>query len=633
MSRFFIDRPIFAWVLAILVMLGGALSILTMSVAQYPSIAPPTITVSALYPGASAKTAEDTVTQIIEQQMKGLDGLYYMSSTSASNGSVSVTLSFKAGTNPDIAQVQVQNKLQAGIALLPQAVQQLGITVSKSGRTFLMVLGFVSTDGSMKPVDISDYVVSHIVDPISRVQGVGDTQVFGTQHAMRIWLDPAKLNSYKLTATDAINAIQAQNTQVSAGQLGGTPAVEGQELNATVTTQSLLQTPEQFKNILLTTTSTGAQVHLGDVSRIELGAENYDTVARYNRMPASGLAIKLAAGQNALDTAAAVKKRLAELQPNFPHGLEVVVPYDTTPVVKLSIKNVIETLIEAIALVFLVMYLFLQNFRATLIPTIAVPVVLLGTFGILHLLGMSINTLTLFGLVLAIGLLVDDAIVVVENVERIMHEEQLGPLEATRKSMDQITGALIGIGLVLAAVFVPLVFFGGSTGVIYRQFAVTLISAMGLSVMVALILTPALCVTLLKAPDPNHHEKKGFFGWFNRMFDHNSKRYQSLVGKMLTKSARYVIIYAAVIGIMAFLFLKLPTSFLPDEDQGILFSQIQLPAGATQQRTAKTIHQVEDYFLNKETDNVKGVFSVAGFSFSGTGQNTGIAFVLLKDWN
>ena len=633
MSRFFIDRPIFACVLAVLVMLAGLLSIFTMSVSQYPSIAPPTITVSAVYPGASAKTAEDSVTQIIEQQMKGLDGLYYMSSTSSSSGAVSVTLSFKSGTNPDIAQVQVQNKLQAGITLLPTAVQQQGVTVNKSGRTFMMVLGFVSKDNSMDRNAISDYVVSRVVDPLSRVQGVGDIQVFGTQYAMRIWLNPAQLNSFQLTTADVIAAVQAQNTQVSAGQLGGTPAVEGQALNATVTAQSQLQTPEQFRQIFLKTTANGAQVHLGDVARIELGGESYDTVARYNRNPAAGVAIKLAAGANALNTAAAIEAKMAELKKTFPAGLDVIIPYDTTPVVKLSIVNVLETLGEAIVLVFLVMYLFLQNFRATLIPTIAVPVVLLGTFAILKLCGFSINTLTLFGLVLAVGLLVDDAIVVVENVERIMHEEGLSPLEATRRSMDQITGALFGIGVVLSAVFVPMIFFGGSTGVIYRQFAVTLIASMSLSVITALILTPALCAILLKAPDANHHEKGGFFGWFNRFFERTSHGYVKWVGKMLGKSARYVIIYAAIIGVLAFLFVKLPSAFLPDEDQGIMFTLIQLPAGATQERTMKTVKQVEDYYLEKEKDTVEGVFSVAGFSFSGTGQNAGIAFVRLKDWD
>ena len=633
MSRFFIDRPIFAWVLALMAMLAGAISIMNMAVSQYPSIAPPTISVNAFYPGASAKTVEDSVTQIIEQQMKGLDGLYYTSSTSSSNGSASVTLSFKAGTNPDIAQVQVQNKLQAGITLLPTSVQQQGVSVSKSGRTFMRVLGFVSTDGSMDRNAISDYIVSKVVDPLSRVQGVGDIQVFGTQYAMRIWLDPAKLNSYQLTTADVTAAVQAQNTQVSAGQLGGTPAVEGQALNATVTTQSQLQTPEQFRQIFLKTSSNGAIVHLGDVARVELGGESYDTIARYNREPATGVAIKLAAGANALNTAAAIDAKMAELSKTFPAGLKVIVPYDTTPVVKLSIKNVLVTLAEAILLVFLVMYLFLQNFRATLIPTIAVPVVLLGTFAILNMFGFSINTLTLFALVLAIGLLVDDAIVVVENVERIMHEDQVGPVEATRKSMGQITNALIGIGVVLSAVFIPLVFFGGSTGVIYRQFAVTMIAAMSLSVLVALILTPALCATLLKPVDPNHHEKTGFFGWFNRVFDRSSTRYQSLVGKMLAKSFRYVFVYAAVIGLLAFMFFKLPSAFLPDEDQGRLFTMIQLPAGATQERTMKTIKQVEDYYLEKEKKTVEGVFSVAGFSFSGTGQNTGIAFIRLKDWS
>ncbi len=633
MSRFFIDRPIFAWVIAIILMLAGLLSIFQLPVAQYPSIAPPTIAINAMYPGASAKTVEDSVTQIIEQRMKGLDGLAYMSSNSASNGQVSISLSFKAGTNPDTAQVQVQNKLQSAMSALPQEVQRQGVTANKSARNFMMVIGFVSKDGSMDRNDIADYVVSSVVDQMSRVEGVGEVQVFEAQYAMRIWLDPAKLQSYQLTPADVAAAIQAQNTQVSAGQLGGTPSVAGQQLNATVTAQSRLQTPEQFRQIFLKTTNSGAQVHLQDVARVELGGESYEAVSRFNGKPAAGMAIKLAAGANALNTADAVTKRLNELKTRFPAGLDVVIPYDTTPFVRLSIEEVIKTLAEAILLVFLVMYLFLQNWRATLIPTIAVPVVLLGTFAVLKIFGFSINTLTLFGLVLSIGLLVDDAIVVVENVERVMAEEGLGPREATRKSMTQITGALIGIALVLSAVFVPMAFFGGSTGVIYRQFSITLVSSMVLSVVVAIVLTPALCATLLKPIDANHAHKTGFFGWFNRFFDRSSRGYQSLIRRMLAGSLRYLLIYGAVIGLLAFLFVRMPSSFLPDEDQGVMFTMIQLPAGATQERTLETIKQVENYYLTQEKDAVASVFSVAGFSFSGSGQNAGIAFVRLKDWD
>lgn len=633
MSRFFIDRPIFAWVIAIIIMLAGVLSIFSMPVAQYPSIAPPLIAVTANYPGASAKTAEDSVTQIIEQQMKGLDGLMYMTSTSSSDGSISVSLSFKSGTNADIAQVQVQNKLQAAMALLPQEVQRQGVTVNKSARNFMVVYGFVSKDGSMNRNDISDYMVSNIVDPISRVKGVGDIQVFGAPYAMRIWLDPSKLLNYKLTPADIISAIQAQNAQVSAGQLGGLPAVKGQALNATVTAQSRLQTPEQFQQIFLKTNTDGSQVRLKDVARVEIGAQNYAIDSYYNGKPASALAIKLAAGANALDTATAVNAKIKELEKNYPPGLETILPYDTTPFVKLSIEDVVKTLIEAIILVFLVMYLFLQSWRATLIPTIAVPVVILGTFAIINVLGFSINTLTMFAMVLAIGLLVDDAIVVVENVERVMHEEKLPPKEATKRSMTQITGALIGITSVLSAVFIPMAFFGGSTGVIYRQFSVTLVSAMVLSVTVALILTPALCGSMLKAADGEHQEKKGFFGWFNRMFQRNSERYQNGVAAIMKRSALLGIAYIAVIVVLGFVFSKLPSSFLPEEDQGVLFAMVQLPAGATQERTEQTLNQVRDYFLTKEKDNVEGVFTVAGFSFAGAGQNAGLAFVRLKDWS
>lgn len=633
MSRFFIDRPIFAWVIAIIMMLVGIISMLKLPIAQYPAIAPPTIAISANYPGASAKTVEDTVTQIIEQRMKGLDGLMYMSSSSSGNGSASVSLSFEAGTDADIAQVQVQNKLQAAMSQLPQEVQRQGVTVNKSARNFLLVLGFSSVDGSMNRNDIADYVSSSVVDPLSRVEGVGEITVFGAPYAMRIWLDPAKLASYQLTSSDITTAVQAQNAQVSAGQLGGAPSVAGQQLNATVTAQTRLQTPEQFRNILLKTTTDGAQVRLSDVADVELGGESYEVVSRYNGKSAAGVGIKLAAGANALATRDAVLARMDEMKTSFPQGLEVSVPYDTTPFVRLSIEGVIHTLLEAIALVFLVMYLFLQNWRATIIPTIAVPVVLLGTFGIFNLLGFSINTLTLFGMVLAIGLLVDDAIVVVENVERLINEEGLSPREATYKSMNQITGALIGIGLVLSAVFVPMAFFGGSVGVIYKQFSVALVSCVMLSVFVALVLTPALCATLLKPAKDQPHAQTGFFGWFNRHFDRAANGYQSLIGRMLKKSLRYGLLYAGIIALMALLFVRLPTAFLPDEDQGLIFTLVQLPAGATQERTLETMQKVEDYYLTKEKDTVASVFAITGFSFAGNGQNMGLAFVRLKDWS
>ncbi|MRX07433.1 efflux RND transporter permease subunit [Pseudoduganella sp. FT25W] len=634
MSRFFIDRPIFAWVVAIVIMLGGIIAILGLPIAQYPSIAPPSISISGSYPGASAKTVQDAVTQIIEQKMKGIDGLRYMSSSSDSTGGVSITLTFRSGTNPDIAQVQVQNKLQLAMPLLPAVVQQQGLVVAKATKNFLMVLGFVSEDGSMKQADIGDYVAANVIDPISRVEGVGDVTNFGSQYAMRIWLDAAKLQSYQLTPADVSDAITAQNTEVSAGELGGLPAVAGQQLNATVTAQSRLQTAEQFGAILLKTSASGATVHLRDVARMELGSETYNILARYNGNAASGMAIKLATGANALDTANAVKAKIKTMQAQFPKGLKAVVAFDTTPFVKLSIEEVVKTLVEAVVLVFLVMYLFLQNFRATLIPTMAVPVVLLGTFAILSALGYSINTLTMFAVVLAIGLLVDDAIVVVENVERVMTEEGLSPLEATRKSMDQISGALVGIALVLSAVFVPMAFFSGSTGVIYRQFSVTIVSAMVLSVLVAMIFTPALCATILKPVEKGHHlTNKGFFGWFNRTFERGTNKYQGIVGAILNRGGRSLVLYVVLLGVLALVFMRLPTSFLPEEDQGVLFSQIQLPTGATQQRTLKVIEKVENHFLTEEKDAVASVFAVAGFSFSGNGQNSGIAFVRMKDWS
>jgi len=633
LSRFFIDRPIFAWVIAIVIMLAGALAIRSLPIAQYPEIALPQVSVSAVYPGASAKTVEDSVTQVIEQKMKGLDGLDYMSSTSDSSGAATVTLTFKAGTNIDIAQVQVQNKLQTATALLPQEVQQQGLTVAKSARNFMMVVGLYSEDPKTTNTDLADYLASNIQDPLSRVDGVGDIQLFGAQYAMRIWLDPQKLASFSLTPADVAAAIRAQNAQVSAGQLGGAPNLPGTGLNATITAQSRLQTPEQFRQIIVRNTTGGATVRVGDVARVELGAENYISVAKFNGHPAAGLAIKLAPGANALDTAKAVKARMAELENNFPAGYKYVVPYDSTPFVKLSIEEVVKTLIEAIVLVFIVMFLFLQNWRATLIPTIAVPVVLLGTFGVLAAFGYSINTLTMFGLVLAIGLLVDDAIVVVENVERVMSEEGLSPVEATRKSMNEITGALIGIALVLAAVFVPMAFFGGSQGVIYRQFSITIVSAMGLSVIVALVLTPALCATLLKPVEAGHHdEKTGFFGWFNRSFNDMSSRYQGSVRGILGKSGRWMAVYAAIFVAMGLLFVRLPSAFLPEEDQGIMITLVQLPAGATEEKTQNVLTQVRKHFLEGEKDAVQSVFTVSGFSFSGAGQNAGLAFVRLKDF-
>ncbi|MFY2564256.1 efflux RND transporter permease subunit [Corallococcus terminator] len=635
MARFFIDRPIFAWVLAIIIMMAGALSITQLSIAQYPVIAPPTVTIGAVYPGASAKAIEDSVTQVIEQSMKGLDGLLYMSATSESNGAATITLTFRNGTDPDIAQVQVQNKLQLATPLLPQTVQQQGIAVSKASTGFLQVIGFVSEDGKMGGDDIQDYVSTNMVDPIARVPGVGSTQVFGTKYAMRIWLDPNKLDTYALTPGDVVAAIRAQNQQVVVGQLGGTPAVKGQQLNATVTAQDRLQTPEQFRDIVVRGNGDGSLLRLGDVARVELGSEDYSVISRFNGKPATGIAVSLATGANALDTAQGVAAALEELKPLLePKGLRAVVPFDTTPFVRVAIMGVISTLLEAIVLVFLVMYLFLQNFRATLIPTIAVPVVLLGTLGVLTALGYSANMLTMFAMVLAIGLLVDDAIVVVENVERLMSEEGLSPLEATRKSMDQITSALVGIGVVLSAVFVPMAFLAGSTGVIYRQFSVTIVTSMVLSVLVAIVLTPALCATLLKPIPKGHHAKEtGFFGAFNRWFDRGNAQYQRAVRGILSRSKRFMLVFVAMVAVMVVLFLRLPTSFLPSEDQGFLFALVQTPVGATQERTMKVIERVEKHFLENEKDTVAALFSVQGFSFGGSGQNAGIAFISLKDWS
>lgn len=634
MARFFIDRPIFAWVIAIIIMLAGGLAITTLPISQYPTIAPPTVSINAVYPGASAKVVEDSVTQIIEQNMKGLDGLIYMSANSSANGMAQITLTFDNKINADIAQVQVQNKLQLAMPLLPQEVQRQGVNVSKSSSGFLNVIGFVSEDGSMTKDDISDYVVSNMVDPLSRVPGVGNIQVFGAKYAMRIWIDPNKLDTYKLATNDIVAAINAQNAQVAVGQLGGTPSIQGQQLNATITAQTRLQTPEEFRNIIVRSNPDGSTLKLGEVARVELGAESYDFLTHYNGKPATGVAISLATGANALDTATGIQAKLNELKPFFPQGLVAVTPFDTTPFVRVAISGVVHTLLEAIVLVFLVMYLFLQNFRATLIPTIAVPVVLLGTFGVLAALGFSINMLTMFAMVLAIGLLVDDAIVVVENVERLMSEEGLSPKEAARKSMDQITGALVGIGLVLSAVFVPMAFMSGSTGIIYRQFTATIVSAMALSVLIAIVLTPALCATMLKPLHKGeHHGEKGFFGWFNRKFERTSASYQRGVHGILHRGKRFLAIFVALLAVMIFLFMRLPSSFLPPEDQGILFAMVQAPVGSTQERTMESIRKIEKHFMENEKGVVDSVFSVQGFSFAGAGQNTGLAFVKLKDWS
>ncbi|MBU9162695.1 efflux RND transporter permease subunit [Burkholderia multivorans] len=633
MAKFFIDRPIFAWVIAIILMLAGVAAIFTLPIAQYPTIAPPSIQISANYPGASAKTVEDTVTQVIEQQMSGLDNFLYMSSTSDDSGTATITLTFAPGTNPDIAQVQVQNKLSLATPILPQVVQQLGLKVTKSSSSFLLVLAFNSEDGSMNRYDLANYVASHVQDPISRLNGVGTVTLFGSQYAMRVWLDPVKLTNYGLTPIDVTNAISAQNVQVAGGQIGGTPAKPGTLLQATITEATLLRTPAEFGNILLKVNQDGSQVRLKDVAQIGLGAENYNFDTKYNGQPSAALGIQLATNANALATAKAVRAKVDELSKYFPHGLVVKYPYDTTPFVKLSIEEVVKTLLEGIVLVFLVMYLFLQNLRATIIPTIAVPVVLLGTFAIMSLVGFSINTLSMFGLVLAIGLLVDDAIVVVENVERVMAEEGLGPKEATRKAMGQITGALVGVALVLSAVFVPVAFSGGSVGAIYRQFSLTIVSAMVLSVLVALILTPALCATILKPiPQGHHEEKKGFFGWFNRTFNASRDKYHVGVHHVIKRSGRWLIIYLVVIVAVGLLFVRLPKSFLPDEDQGLMFVIVQTPSGSTQETTAKTLANITDYLLKDEKDIVESAFTVNGFSFAGRGQNSGLVFVRLKDY-
>lgn len=636
MSRFFIHRPIFAWVIAILIMLVGILAINNLPIEQYPKIAPPQVKVRAVYPGADAETVENSVTQIIEQQMKGIDGLMYMSSNSSAAGSASVTLTFENGTDPDTAQVQVQNKLQSAMSSLPETVQRTGLNVEKSASDFLMVTAFVSEDGSMDQSDIADYVATSIVDPISRVEGVGGTNVFGSSYAMRIWLDPAKLRAYNLIPSDVSSAIRSQNVQVSAGQLGTLPTnTDRVVINATVSVQSYLQTPEQFEDILLKTDTAGAQVRIKDVARVELGSENYQFRAQYNGQAASGLAIMLAPGANALEVREAVGVRLDELSQNFPTGLKMVVPYDTTPFVRLSITQVVYTLLEAVVLVFLVMFLFLQNWRATIIPTLAVPVVILGTFAVLSVFGYSINILTMFAMVLAIGLLVDDAIIVVENVERILEENSsIQVMDATIQSMREISKVVIGIALILSVVFVPMIFFGGSSGVIYRQFAVTLMTSMALSAFIALVFTPALCVTILKRQaHKDINIQTGFFGWFNRFFYQTSRRYENFIGKTYASKLAYLAVYTGIVAVMALIFMRLPSSFVPEEDQGAVMTLVQLPAGSTLDKTNAVMDKLANYYHDKETDNIESVFTISGFGFMGSGQNSGMAFIKLKDWD
>ena len=652
MARFFINRPIFAWVIAIVIMLAGALAVNTLPVAQYPTIAPPSVSIRSSYPGADATTVERTVTQIIEQNMTGLDGYMYMSATSDSYGNSDITITFEPGTDPDIAQVQVQNKLQQTQSQLPTVVQQNGVDVSKSTNAFLMVVGLIATDGVHTNTDLSDYIYANIREPMARVQGVGDLMVFGSEYAMRIWIDPEKLNNLSVSISEITSAISAQNAQVTYGSLGGTPAVPGQQYSYTITGQSRLTSAEEFGNILIRVNTDGTKVYLKDIARIELGSESYQVRGTYNHLPSSGIAIRLSSGANALDTAENVKALMAQLEPYFPEWIEVNYPYDTTDFISVSINEVFHTLIEAIILVVLIMFVFLQNLRATVIPSITVPVVLLGTFAIMSALGFSINTLTMFGMVLAIGLLVDDAIVVVENVERIIHEEHLPPKEATEKSMDQITGALIGIALVLSAVFIPMAFFGGSTGVIYRQFSITIVSAMVLSVLVALILTPALCASMLKGEEEPAEVGKPtafqrlirpltsliekpfakFFEYFNLYYGKLSVSYQKHVTRVVHQIKRQLVIYAGICLALGFCFMRIPSAFLPNEDQGVLLAMVNLPAGSTVEKTSTALGKLVDYFLIEEEENVDSVMAVTGFSFAGSGQNAGLAFIRLKDW-
>lgn len=641
MARFFIDRPIFAWVIAIVITLAGAMAVFSLPVEQYPNIAPPSVSVRATYSGASAETTENSVTQVIEQAMTGIDNLLYMSSSSSSDGSSEIELTFASGTDPDVAQMQVQNKLQEAQSSLPESVQNDGVTVTKSSGDMFMVLAFTSENGSMTESDIADYMVSSVKDSISRVSGVGRVQVMGSKYAMRIWLNPEKLRHYSLMPSDVTSAITAQNADVSSGSLGAVPSVRGQRLDATVSSRSRLKTVDQFRNIILKSDSSGAVVRLSDVATVELGSEDYSAASTFNGQPASGVGIELASGANAISVASAVQAKLDELAPFFPTGLKYHVAYSTTPFVKISIEEVVKTLVEAIALVLIIMYLFLQNWRVTLIPAVAVPVVLMGTFGVLSLLGYSINTLSMFAMVLAIGLLVDDAIVVVENVERVMAEEHLSPKEATVKSMGQIQGALVGIALVLSAVLLPMAFFGGSTGVIYKQFSITIVSAMALSVLVALIFTPALCATMLKPIDPEKHgqPKRGFFGWFNRTFDSGVQKYERGVGSMIKHKVPAFLVYALILLGMIWMFTRIPSAFLPDEDQGVIFAQVQTPVGSSAERTQKVIDDMRAFLLNDkegepgEGKAVKSVFTVNGFNFAGRGQSSGLAFVMLKPWD
>jgi len=645
MSRFFIHRPIFAWVIAVILMLAGTLALRSMAVAQFPAIAPPMVQIATSMPGADARTLEQTTTQVIEQQMKGLDHLEYFNSTSDSSGNLTITLTFEQGVNPDIAQVQVQNKLQQATPMLPEEVQRQGLTVTKAAKNFLLFFGLYSKNGSHSQADLGDMIASRLQDPISRVSGVGDTQMFGSQYAMRVWVNPIRLTNLNLSMDDVMAAIRAQNAQVSAGQVGSIPSPKGQALNAVITAQTRLTTPQEFGDIILRTNTDGSSVHLSDVAQVELGSENYNFISSFNNKPASGFAIKLAPGANALDTVAAVKTRIAQIASQFPPDVEVVYPLDNSAFVKLSIEEVVHTLLEAVVLVFLVMFLFLQNWRATLIPTIAVPVVLLGASAVLYLAGFTLNTLTLFGMVLAIGLLVDDAIVVVENVERLIHEEGLSPRDAALKSMREISGALVGIGLVLSAVFLPMAFFGGSAGVIFRQFSLTIVISMVLSVLVALILTPALCATILKAGDHSgetHYTGDGkglsgffgrFFAWFNRAFDATRDRYEDGVRKADHNWKRTLVVYALVVVGMGAIFLRLPGGFMPAEDQGFIFTQVTLPVGSTLEETQRTLSRVTDYYREKEGANVDGVFASGNFSFVGQGQNVGLVFAHLKDWS
>ena len=632
-SRFFIDRPVFAWVIALVIMLAGLLSISTLPVSQYPMIAPPQVVISATYPGASATTIENTVTQVIEQKLTGLDGYMYMNSESDSAGRVSITVTFEAGTNPDMAQVQVQNKIQTALTSLPNVVQQLGVTIEKTSASFLMVVGFISKDHSLSAGDLSDFLSSSIEEPISRVSGVGEVEVFGAPYSMRIWLNPERLVKYQLNPSDVVAAIEAQNAQVAAGSVAGQPTDGRQEYTATISAASMLQTPEEFRSILLKVTEDGANVYLRDVADVRIGQETYMAFATYDGFPSTGIAIRLASGSNALATQAAVLERVEELRSTFPAGVDVVIPFDTTPFVRAALHEVVKTLVEAIVLVVFVMFLFLQNWRATLIPTIAVPVVLLGTFAMLAFTGFSINMLTMFAMVLAIGLLVDDAIVVVENVERVMRDEGLPAREATVKSMEQITGALVGIAMVLSAVFIPMAFFGGSTGIIYRQFSITIVSAMVLSVVVAVTLTPSLCAQILQPVDhESHMEKRGFFGWFNRGFESLTHAVRDGVEACINHTWMLILCYALVLGGVVFGFMRIPSGFMPAEDQGVAMLQVQLPQGATLERTDREVKNIEDYLWQTEKRDLDALFMVRGFSFAGSGQNMSLGFIKLKDW-